>query len=151
MMRTARADEIGKYHAQHLLDRAAHLLGQPGPLRAAASQPLPHERLDVLGKILHRACAANVGELTERDHHRHPAQHAPGSITLPVEPDHVTLDLGSDPARPDTIDRRRLDEVRLQHGNFLSTSRWRKHHHATTTALCAPNQRQAAINQWPSQ
>jgi hypothetical protein len=74
----------------------------------------------VLGEILHIACTAPTSELAEREHDRDPAQYAASPVSLTVQPSHVTLDFGADPRCLDPIDRRGFDEVRLQHGNFLS-------------------------------
>ena len=72
---------------------------------------------------------APPGELAEREHHRYPAQHRPGAVALLGQPRRIPLDLRADPRRPDPIDRLRLDEVLLQHGNFLSTSSGESNHH----------------------
>jgi hypothetical protein len=42
------------------------------------------------------------------------------AIALTGQPGHVLLDLRADPRAPDPVDGVRLDEILLQHGNFLS-------------------------------
>jgi hypothetical protein len=116
--------EPGQHDSQHLLDRAADLLGQGRAHHAVAARPgapgdpLGYERLDMPGEVLHRFGAPGTGELAEGDKHRHPARHIPSSIPVPGQPVDIALDLRADPRRPDPIHSLGLDEVVLQHGQL---------------------------------
>ena len=123
-MRAAGALEPRNDELQHLLDRAADVLGEGVPHTAAGvaglTGPLVHEGTHVTWQVRQRPGALQAGELPEGDQQRNAPQHAPGTVAPFRQPGHVTLDLRADPHRPDPVDGVRLDEVLLQHGNFLS-------------------------------
>ena len=113
------ANEPGKDDLQHLLDRTADLpgnLARTGTPRAETlSDPLGDERLNVLGQVFDAAGAARPGELPERNQQRHPPANASSSVAALNQPADIPLDLRADPGTANTINRARLDEVRLQH------------------------------------
>ena len=66
---------------------------------------------------------ARPGELAEREQRSGTRRNTLlVTVALLDQPRHIALDLRADPRPADPIDRQRLDEVLLQHGNFLSTS-----------------------------
>ena len=82
--------------------------------------PVGHERLDVRGQVTDGTPPSLTGELAEGEPDGHAAPDALRAVALGGEPGDVSLDFRRDPRAPKAIDRRRLDEVLLQHGNFLS-------------------------------
>ena len=75
------------------------------------------------GQVLHGPRTPPPGEPGEAEQHRNPVQNRARPVTLTGQPGDILFDLRSDPAGPDPVDGIRLDEVLLQHGNFLSAQR----------------------------
>src|SRR5436190_11600660 len=114
-MRTTAADKAGHHQPQHLLNRAADLLGDltasfalaTTPHAAIPRNPFGYELLDMRRQILHGAGAPSSRELAEREHQRNPTQHRPRRVPVLGQPHDIALNLAADPARPDPIDRLR--------------------------------------------
>jgi hypothetical protein len=118
--------ESRKNDREHLLDRTSNLL-RHRPRRprtqVVAYDPLGHERLDVGRQLADSTGPSCPSKLAELEHDWHPTPDGLEAVTILDQPNHVILDLRGHPRTPDPIDRRRLDEILLQHGSFLSPER----------------------------
>src|SRR5947207_7226692 len=76
-------------------------------------------------------------ELCKPTQHRYSVVNIPDGVTLQVHPFDVTLDLRSQPACTDAIDRRRLNEIAFEHNNLRSEIPNRSPSCAEADSLCA--------------
>jgi hypothetical protein len=88
-----------------------------------AVDPLGHERLEVRRQLTDSTGPSPASKLAEREHDRDATPDALDAVAMLDQPNHVILDLRGHPRTSDPIDRGRLDEILLQHGNFLSPQR----------------------------
>ena len=75
-----------------------------------------HERLDVCRQVSDGPGPPLPSELAESEADRNTAPDGLGPVALLRQPGDVSLNLGRDPGPSKPIDRRRLEEVLLQHG-----------------------------------
>jgi hypothetical protein len=75
-----------------------------------------YERINMSRQVADDARPTPPGELTEREPDGHPAPDALRAVPLARHPRDVRLDLRRDPRPPKPINRRRLQEILLQHG-----------------------------------
>jgi hypothetical protein len=118
MVGPARRLEAGHHNRQHLLDRAADLLRHRSRRAGCmvGCDTLVNERLDMCRQIADGMRTAPAGELAEGEPDRHAAPDTLRAVPAACHPGDVRLDLRRDIRPPKAIDRRRLEEILLQHG-----------------------------------
>src|SRR5207249_324147 len=79
-----------------------------------------HKALDMGGQVHKGLRALLPSKLAERVDQGDAPPNALDRVVTILEPADVRLDLGGDPRAPQSVDCPRLDEVLLQHDNFLS-------------------------------
>jgi hypothetical protein len=113
--------EAIEYDREQLLDRAPYLL-RHRPRRPSACivarDAVGDERLHMRRQVAHSARPSRTSELAEGERDRDTTPDALGAIALVDQPGQVRLNLSGDLRTADPVDRRRLDEVPLQHGQL---------------------------------
>ena len=140
--------EPADHERQELLDRAPDLFAhRTGRTRAGLvpGDPFSDEGVDMARQVADLACSPGPGELTERKRDRDPGPDEPVAVAAIGEPSHVLLDLRRDPRTTEPVDRRRLDEVLLQHGQLPFHWGMEESNLAAQPTLCGPRTATRAV------
>src|SRR5580704_8765621 len=93
------------------------------PVRAPCRYPVDDERVDERFRLFDPVDIAGFRELRELRQDGDAPKDAAGRVALLAQDRHVKLDLRSEPAAHDPVDRLRLEKEALQHGNLHSKVR----------------------------
>ncbi|MGH9007955.1 MAG: hypothetical protein ACRDV6_09645 [Acidimicrobiales bacterium] len=83
-----------------------------------ALHPVGDEWIDVCRQFINGVRSVLMSELAEGEYDGHASPDALLTVTVLNKPGQVVLDFSSHPRAADPINRRRLDEVLLQHGQL---------------------------------